>query len=536
MTPLLQQLLKLPEITKLVKIEQRKEPEKTQEVFYVTEKMSPTEEVWEKEVEEHTEVLYEDELTPVGKTLVLLSEVDVLSTTEKQTQKDKKSELKGEISVTDTSKRKETRVTRHRVIPKKEEIIVVVQETQFDKDKKIATVQDKPKKEKTKEELFVRTFKSPTEEITDERKDSTSVSILPDKQDISKLQTRVTVKKESEITIKTESRERKKREEPGETIAIKEIELVKDVPFVKKADKTKPSPVNFSTEARKHTDKLEIEVMTFTEVPYKEVGHGVEIKSAIPEEKYSRTKEITVEPREVTVKDKPTKVISTQLKMVEEEISAPPVISDSKKGPEQVSIKKHEPAEREKEKKPKADEIIDMKKEKVPEKSKVEVTPGVKPKESVTDIKLKKPKVMEQEAELKSITAKTETGYKKKGSRDVPPQKIDTEKAKEESLLIKDTVQTKPEEKKRISPQTPSRGTERKSNIMIISISNFFIRLQVWLQSLFFFIQSHGQPPGVIISVSVYNHLFHLISSHFHIHCVSLDLQSLFYYIACVCF
>lgn len=510
MTPLLQQLLKFPAIISLVKTEQRKEAEKTPEVYYVMEKMSPTDDVWEHEVvvEEHTEVLFEDEVAPE-----FLSKEDVLSTTEKQTQKDKKSELKGEISVTDTSKRKETRVTKHRVIPKTEETLVVVQETKSDKDEEVATVEDKPTKEKTEEEFFVRSFKSPTEEITDERKDGTSVSHLPDKKDISKQPTRVTVKKERGITIKTESRERHKREKPEETIAVKEIESVKDIPSVKEADKTKPSPVIISTEATQQSEKLEIEVNTFTEVPYKEVDHGVQIISAIPEEKYSRTEKITeiaVEP-DVTVKDKPTNVIPTYLKKVEEETSAkdeiqvkPPGISDSTKDETsatgQVSVKKHKPAEK-KQEKPKPEDITE--KEKDAEKPLVE-----KPKKSVTDIKPQRPRVMEQETELESVSAKTETEDKKKEeSRDVP-------KTKEESFIIEDMVQTKPEEKKRISPQTPSRGTERQSNIMIIFIFNFSSLAST---------RSHH------FSLSSQSTSFHLISKHlftpyFHVHCVPRGL------------
>lgn len=441
MTPLLQQLL-CTEITNLFQTNQRKEPKKTQEVFYETEKMSPTEEIWEIEVEESTEVLYEDERTPVGKT-ELLSVVDVLRTTEKPTPQDKKSELKGQISVTDTSKRKENRMTTDRITPKKEEITVIVQESESLKDKDISTVQDETRQDKTKKGLLVWTSKSPTEEITDKKKDSTSVSFLPDKQDISKQQTRVTVKKESEITIKPESREKHKREEPAQTITIKETEIATDIPFVREEDKTKPSPEFFITEER----KLEIEVKTCKEVPYKEFDHGTDTISAIPEE---------------NVRNKPTKMISTQLKVVEDKVIGPPFISDSKKGPEEVSVTKEEPAERKKEKTAKADEISKIK-EKVPETSEVEVRPEVKPEESVTDDKLKKTKVREQEDE------KTGTEYKKKGSRDVPPQSPEAGKKKEESFLIEDI-----EEKKRISPQTPSRGTERNSNIRIISISNYY--------------------------------------------------------------
>lgn len=525
MTPLLQQLLQFPEVTSLVKIQQRKGAEKTKEMYYVMEKMSPTEEVWEHEegVEERADVLYEDEVTPVGQTLVLLSEDDVLSTTEKQTQKDKKSELKGEISVIDT-KRKETKVTKQRVVPKTEEVVVQ------------QTLQDELTKEKTEEEFFVRTLKSPTEEITDERKDGTSVSPLPDNHNLSKQQTKVRVKKESETSIKTESRKIHKRAQPEETTAKKEMKLVKDIPYVEETDKTKPSPVIISTKARKQTEELEIEVKPFTEVPYKEVDYDTEIISSIPETKYSGTQEITeirVEPGETTIKGKPTKFISTELNIVEEEIGGkdkirikPPVIYDSEKeetsAQDQVSVKKYEPAERKQEKKTKVDQI-----------SAEEVT--VQPKESAADLKLKRTKVIEHKAELESSTAITETEEteKEEESRDVPPLRSDTQKTKKESLFIEDTVHTKPLEKKRISSQAPSRGTEKTSNIMIISISNFFPRLHFWVQSLFFFMQNHGQPAGVITSASVHSQLF-MSSSHiifsYSLCFTSSSSTSLFYY------
>lgn len=474
MTPLLRHLLKLPATTSLVKIEQRKGAQKIQEVYYVTEKVSPAEEVWEHEevVEEHAEVLYEDEVAPLGETIVLLSEVDVFSTTEKMSQRDKKSELRGEISVTDTSKRKETRLTKHRVAPKTQETIVAVQE--FKTDREVTMLEDKPMKEKI-EEFFVRTIESPTEEVTDERRDSTSVPPLPDKRDVSKQETSVTVKKGREITIKTETKVRQQE--------VKEIEIIKDIPFVTDADKTKPSSMTISAEARKQTTKQEIERKALTEVTHKEpIVHDV-----IPEDKYSRTEEITeitVKAGEVKAIDKPTKVTPTEVKIVVEETTRkeetrikPPVITDAKKDetsvPGKVSVKK-EVTEKKQEKKPTSDDRTETKKETVVEKPKpkVEVTPKVKPKESVTDVEPKKPDVIEQE-----------TVYKKKEeSKDVPPQRGDVEKKKEETcLLIEDTVQTKPsipskpEEKKRISPQTPSRGTERKSNTMIISILNVFI-------------------------------------------------------------
>lgn len=414
----------------------------------MTEKVSPTDDVWEHEevVEEHAEVLYEEDVTTLGKTVVLLSEVDVLSTTEKASQRDKKSELRGEISVTDTSKR----LTKHKVVPKTQETSIVFQES--DTERVVTTVEEKPRKEKTEEEFFVRTIESPTEEVTDERRDSISVT-----QDISKQETSVkTVRKGREMTIKTESKGRQVIEQE----IRKSEEMVKEID----ADKTKPSPVIITAEARKQTEKLEFERTFLTEVTHEEsVDRDDEIVSAPPEEKYTRTEEVTeirIEQRGVTVKDK------------------------------QVSAKKHEVAEKKQDKKPRRDET---KEEKVAEKPKpeVEMTPKEKPKESVTDIELK-------ETVFKSVVEKTETVHKKKeDTKYVPPQRDDAEKKKEDILIevkAKTSIPSRPEEKKRTPPQTPSRGTKRKSNTTIISILNFSYDSMSGC-TLFFFIQNLGQPP-----------------------------------------
>lgn len=422
-----------------------------QEVYYVTEKVSPKDEVWEHEevVEEHAEVLYEEDVTTLGKRVVLLAEVDVLSTTEKASQRDKKSELRGEISVTDTSKR----LTKHKVVPKTQETSIIFQESES--ERVVTTVEEKPRKEKTEEEFFVRTIESPTEEVTDERRDSISVT-----QDISKQETSVkTVRKGRELTIKTESKGRQ----------VIEQEIRKSEEMVKKidADKTKPSPVIITAEARKQTEKLEFERTFLTAVTHEEsIDRDDEIISAPPEEKYSRTEEVTeiiIEQRGVTVKDK------------------------------QVSAKKHEVAEKKQDKKPRADVKAETKEEKVAEKPKpkVEVTPKEKPKESVTDIELK-------EAVFESVVEKTEPVHKKKeDTKYVPPQRDDAEKKKEDILIkvqAKTSIPSRPEEKKRTPPQTPSRGTKRKSNITIISILNFSYD-SMSVCTLFFFIQNLGQPP-----------------------------------------
>lgn len=441
MTPLLHHFLKLPATTSLVKIEQRKEAQKIQEVYYVTEKVSHTEEVWEHEevVEERAKVSYEDKVAPLDETVVLLPEVDVFSSTEKANQRAKNSELRGEISVTDTAKRKETRSTEQKVVPKTpESVVVVVEESESENTQEVTTLRDKPTKEKTEG-----TIESPTEAITDERRGSISViSPLPDKK-VSKHETSVSVKRERETTIKTESKGRQVREQEVRKAeeTVQERELVKDISLVTDTDETKPFPIISSTEARKQTEKVELERKVSSE---ESINQDVKEIPAIPEETVIGTKEFTV-------KDK-TKVFPTQEKIIDEDAIRkqetqikPPVITGSKKdktaAQRKVSVKDHEVAE-----KSTSDDTTDTEKP----KPKVEVTPKVKPKESVTDI------------ESESVAAKSEGLHKKREeSKYVPPP----------------SVPSKPAEKTRTSPQKASRGTESKAKFTIISSLTFSWRL-----------------------------------------------------------
>lgn len=412
----------------LVKLEQGNGVQKTQEVYYVTENVSLREEVWEHEevVEEQAKVSYEDKLAPLGKTVVLLSEVNVLRSPEKTSQRDQKSELRGEISVTDTAPRTDTRLTKHKIVPKREEAVAAVEESE-------------PTKEKS-EETFVRTIESQTEEITNERRDSTSVILLPDTKAASKQETSVTVKSERELTIKTESTGRQLREQ--EDRKTEERESVKDITVVSDTDQTKAPLVIINTQA----EKVETERKGVAEGSTDRVTHLISENRTEPET------------NEVTVHDKPMKVVLTQEQRVDEDTQRDDetqmkglVISDFRKeetsAPGKVLVKKHEVAERRT-----SHNTTDSKKEKVPDF------------ESVTDIKLQEPKVMEQKAESKSADAQTEGVYKKH----VPPQRGDAEK---NETLTEDTVQTKspvaskPAEKKRTSPQTSSRGTEQISPI-----------------------------------------------------------------------
>lgn len=424
----------------LVKLEQGNRVQKTQEVYYVMENVSLREDVWEHEEvgEEHAKVSCEDKLALLGKTV--LSEVNALSSPEKMSQRDQKSELRGEISVTDSTTRTETRLTKYKIVPKRAEVVAVVEESE-------------PAKEKT-EEAFVR-----TEEITKERRDSTSVILLPDPMAASKQETR-------ELTIKTESTGRQVREQQDRKTeeSSRGRKSVKDITVVSDTDQTKAPPVIINTRARKQAEKMEIERKGVAE------RSPDRVTNLISENRTESMTKSTTETEEFTVHDKPIKVFLTQEEMLDEDTHRsdetpmkPLVISDLRKeetcAPEKVLVKKHEVANR-----LTSHDTTDSKKEKVPD---LEVSPKVKSKESVTDNKLQEPKVMEEKAESKSGDAQTEGVYKRREeAMHIPPQRGDAEKSEtlmEDTIQTKSPVASKPAEKKRTSRQTSSRGTESKS-------------------------------------------------------------------------
>lgn len=429
MTPLLLHLLKHLIAASVEKTEEeqweRKGAEEIQEMYYVTEQVPFTEAVWEREqvVEEHAEVWYED-VAPLDKAVVVLVETDVLSTTETQSQQDNRFEVRGELSATDTSKRKESSVAKQRVSPKKPEAVVLAQES----ESKLKILQDKPSKEKT--EYFVKAVESPSKEITDERKDSASVSHQQDKKAISIHETSFEPKKRPKST-ETESKERRTKEKSEEPTSFKEKETLKDVPVVTKADQTRPSSVVITTEARKLTENLEAETKALAEVTFKEaVDRDV---SVTPHEKHrNEVSEMTSALREETVKGK-AKIVPTAVKMEEnrkEETLVIPITPEREQSAHKVFEKK-------KEKKVKSEEMFYAETENV----------AVKP--SVTDTDMTK--MIKQGLEFESVSAKTEVEYK-------------TTKETKESLS-KDPLQTVPSvplkpDEKRIPPKKSSRGTK----------------------------------------------------------------------------
>lgn len=430
MTPLLPQLLKLSATTTLVKIEQRKEAQKIREVCYVTEEVCPTEEVWECQdlVEEFAKVSFEYEVTPF-EAKVSAPKVDVLSVT--QDEKGKRSELRGETSVTDTAERKETRLVKHKAVSETRET------------GEVPTVKEKPAGEG-----FVRTIRSPTKQTRDESRDPTSAVPLPEGKDFSEKETSVTIKKGKEMRVKTESRLRQVTEQEVK----KAEETVREREFSEEicvdSDDTKRPPLTVSTEARKRREKVQT-----TE---KVIDPVTEVES---EEKYRRAEQMTeilIKMEESFIKGKTAEVIPAQEKKPVQD-----------KGKEEIEITL-----------PSTDsktDTISAREKVLVKKQELEVTPKVKARDSVTDIEPKQPTRTRQEAEPVLLTAKTEVAPKKREeSKDVRPQRGDAEK--KEGTLIEDTVQTKPSpeppERRQTPLQTAPRGTESKCHSITSSTLN----------------------------------------------------------------
>lgn len=445
MTPLLLHLLNHLTAASFEKTEEeqweRKGAQEIQEMYYVTEQVPFTEAVWEREqvVEEHAEVWYED-VAPLDRAVVVLVETDVLSTTETQSQQDNRSEVRGELSATDTSKRKESSVAKQRISLKKPQAVVLAQ----DSESKLTILQDKPSKEKT--EYFVKAVESPSKEITDERKDSASVSHQQDKKAIAIHEASFEPKKRAKST-ETESKERRAKEKSEEPTSFKEKETLKDVTVVTKADETKPSSVVITTEARKLTENLEAETKALAEVTFKEaVDRDI---SVTPHEKHSNeVSEMTRALREDTVKGKEATIVPTAVKMEEKRKQEALVTPEREQSAHKVFEKKTE-------KKMKSEEMFYAETEIV----------AVKPSVTDTDVT----KMIKQGLEFESVSAKTELKYK--------TTKETKESLSEDPLQTVPSVPLKPDEK-RIPSKKSSRGTKRTVLIALL-ICTCVIRLHV---------------------------------------------------------
>lgn len=182
-----------------MKIETQTEAQKIQEVYYVTDEASSSEEVQEHEdlVEEHAHVSYEEQqhITELS-----LTQVDMFGRLQTSSEAGQMAESRDDSS-SDLSKSKDTRSIKCHIIPKTEAVV-----QNIEAKKHTVTVSDKQSKDKSllDEGVFVRKIEFIAEAILDERKDITLIEHL--KQVPKPVPTGTDADQETGFNIPTESR------------------------------------------------------------------------------------------------------------------------------------------------------------------------------------------------------------------------------------------------------------------------------------------------------------------------------------------
>lgn len=373
--------------------------------------------------EQHIILSYEDAVALPGKTVLALPELY----DEDTSQRDKTSELQGKISVTDKAK-KETKLSKHKLVPKTQEATVAVEENVWEK----STLPDKPLKEKTE-----------------------AIMVMPERKEDSLHDTNIIIEKQRQVALKAESKEGQVRKED----IAKTEDGNKDRGSVMVKVKTEPKPpVTISTDARKQSRE---ERKFLTE---KSDKHDDHMTLTIPKERDRRVQQVTEMINEAekapsqhrfadAAPSQIKKVTEDMSKVVETQIQPTDIIDSSRETLQDLLLIKPEAAQELK-------SDVTFKKEVV---SKVGGSLEEKLIESLTDIELKRPKVIQQDST--AFSTKTE-GAPRRGekSRPRPPKEESLEKLAETKTL----VPLKAVEKKRPSPQTATRGIKRLSNLFTL--------------------------------------------------------------------
>lgn len=380
-------------------------------------KMFPRRDVGKSEdiFEQSIELSYEEVVAPPGKTAVSLSE----EYDKMMTQRDKTSELKGNISVPDAAK-KETKLSKHKFVLKTQEVTIVGE----DNISKGSTLPDKPLRERTEELL-----------VTPDRKiDFSHEDIL--------------IEKQRQIALKKKG--------------VREQDT----------KKTEYSDKDESVEVKIRTDKAKAQMIISTDtssderrvLTEKSVKRGDQVTSATSIEKDRRLEPVTemIKEAEVPAKDRPVEAVASQMRtvtdmrrVVETQIQ-PTVITDSSRETvlEDLSLIKPEAAQEHK-------SDVSFKKKGV---SRVEGSREETWIQKEPDIESKRPKVIQQDSAVFSTT--TEGLPRKEEKSGYRP--LIKESVVEKLAGAKPVVPLKSAEKKKSSSQTTSRGINRPSKLFIV--------------------------------------------------------------------
>lgn len=375
--------------------------------------------------ERHVILSYEDEVALPGKAVLSLPEEYDKDTS----QRDKTSEIQGQISVTDYAK-KETKLSKHKLVPKTQETTAAIEEKVLEK------LPDKPLQEKTEE-----------------------IMVIPERKEDSLHETNITIEKQRQMALKPESKERQVRK--GDIVKTEDGNKDRGSVVAKVMIDEPKAPVTISTDARKQSRE---ERKVLTEKSVKPDDH---ITLIIPKERDGRVEQVTetINEAEKAPVQHRFDVAAPSLKKVTEEINR---IVETQIQPTNITVSSRETLQDLLLVKPEAAQElksdVTFKKKVV---SKVGESLEEKLIESFTDIELKRPKEIQQDSTAFSTKAEGATRKGEK-SRARPPKEESLEKVAETKSL----VPLKAVEKKRPSPQTAARGIKRLTILFILTFTH----------------------------------------------------------------
>lgn len=375
--------------------------------------------------ERHVILSYEDEVALPGKAVLSLPEEYDKDTS----QRDKTSEIQGQISVTDYAK-KETKLSKHKLVPKTQETTAAIEEKVLEK------LPDKPLQEKTEE-----------------------IMVIPERKEDSLHETNITIEKQRQMALKPESKERQVRK--GDIVKTEDGNKDRGSVVAKVMIDEPKAPVTISTDARKQSRE---ERKVLTEKSVKPDDH---ITLIIPKERDGRVEQVTetINEAEKAPVQHRFDVAAPSLKKVTEEINR---IVETQIQPTNITVSSRETLQDLLLVKPEAAQEL---KSDVTFKKKVVSKAGEsleeKLIESFTDIELKRPKEIQQDSTAFSTKAEGATRKGEK-SRARPPKEESLEKVAETKSL----VPLKAVEKKRPSPQTAARGIKRLTILFILTFTH----------------------------------------------------------------
>lgn len=489
MTPLLPQVLNVPGDSGLVKTEQSKKALQIQEVCDVVEKSSPVAEL--QGHKEFVKVLYECE--------VLKSPAEVSTTTPVKSQRDIKSELRGQISVTETAERKDSRSLTHKALL---ETAVIVEEpcrglkVQTGKDRSL----DSTGPTQVRESVETVAGRELIAETTAETKSSAitlAMEAVKHREEVETEQMLLAEELKYHDIECVSSLSLKESTKAKENLAQETFEEKTEdfSPALKIVQNTREAEIEIETSTDSKTgrsrppEKISVQKHKVTEKPKPDTATNTELKNGSKVQAIQPKNSVTdIEIKhQILVKDEKTKPVLLLSRCEEEESKesrVPPKSRVSKKSRETKEFRKsseikegEEPREATESREPKeARELRQTRKTRELKESR-ETRQVRKPRETSETKQISEPsKTRELEESKQPIETRERIKTREIAeTRElteciaVPPQR--GEIAKTEEVFLKDSVETESTGKRRIPLETTGRGTETTSITIAITIS-----------------------------------------------------------------